>query len=207
MATHLANEAALLTQARSGNRDAFGTLSRHYYQNIYRLTVGITGNHEDAEDALQEALLQAYLNLPRFRGGSRFYTWLVRIAVNQALMKLRKRRTVKEVPSVEVIGENGEGSVIHEIEDSRQDPEERYASIELEDNLRSAAESLGSRLGPTFLAWTNEELPLRELADKLEISETALKSRLRRARFALRQRVRKFLQPHRNMSLCRHASA
>jgi RNA polymerase sigma-70 factor (ECF subfamily) len=101
MAVHLANENALLAEARVGNAEAFGTLVNQYYPNIYRLALQITGNREDAEDALQDAVLKAYVNLGQFRGNSRFYTWLVRIALNQALMKLRKRRSGKEVPPSE----------------------------------------------------------------------------------------------------------
>jgi RNA polymerase sigma-70 factor, ECF subfamily len=97
MPTHLENEAALVAEARSGNTEAFSTLVRQYDRYIYRLALNITGNAEDAEDVLQEALLKAYTKLDTFHGESRFYTWLVRIAVNEALMKLRKRGTEKTV--------------------------------------------------------------------------------------------------------------
>lgn len=96
MATHLENEAALLAQARLGDGEAFGTLANQYRRHIHRLAFKITGNREDAEDVTQDALLKAYCNLAQFRANSRFYTWLVRITVNQALMRLRKKRSERE---------------------------------------------------------------------------------------------------------------
>jgi len=83
MPTHLPNEAALVSAAKAGDTTAFTTLVRQYDRNIYRLALNITGNKEDAEDVLQEALLKAYTKLRQFEGESRFYTWLVRIAVTK----------------------------------------------------------------------------------------------------------------------------
>src|SRR6202453_1810560 len=86
------DESALVASAKSGDISAFETLVGRYERKIFRLTQNITQNREDAEDAMQEAFLKSYQHLGEFQGNSRFYTWLVRIAVNQALMKLRKRR-------------------------------------------------------------------------------------------------------------------
>ncbi|HXN45001.1 MAG TPA: sigma-70 family RNA polymerase sigma factor, partial [Bryobacteraceae bacterium] len=85
------DEAALVAQAQTGGEEAFTELVNRYEGNIYRLARHITQNPEDAEDVLQETFLKAYEHLGDFQGNSKFYTWLVRIAVNQALMKLRKR--------------------------------------------------------------------------------------------------------------------
>lgn len=87
MAAHLPNESALVAEARLGNGAAFGALISQYHPNLHRLALRVTGNREDAEDATQEALLKAYCNIGRFRGESRFYTWLARIALNEAFMK------------------------------------------------------------------------------------------------------------------------
>src|ERR1700719_2106577 len=86
------DESALVAAAKAGEISAFETLVGRYERKIFRLTQNITQNREDAEDAMQEAFLKAFEHLQNFEGNSRFYTWLVRIAVNQALMKLRKRR-------------------------------------------------------------------------------------------------------------------
>src|SRR5258708_39679840 len=86
------DESILLARARAGDAEAFGQLVEHYERKIYRLAKRITQNDEDAEDVLQETFLKAYEHLPGFKGDSKFYTWVVRIAVNEALMKLRKRK-------------------------------------------------------------------------------------------------------------------
>jgi RNA polymerase sigma-70 factor (ECF subfamily) len=86
-----------VAQARLEDTDAFTELAERYQRNIFRLAQNITQNREDAEDVLQETFLKAYQHLPEFEGHSKFYTWIVRIAVNEALMKLRKRKWDKTV--------------------------------------------------------------------------------------------------------------
>src|SRR5215472_14890267 len=135
MAMHLANEPALLSAARHGNSEAFSVLVRHYQKNIYRLAFKITQNHEDAEDSLQEALLKAYCNLDSFQGDSRFYTWLVRITMNEALMKLRKRRSDRQLSLDEVVAPGVENPAPHDFEDKRANPETQYAEVELQETL------------------------------------------------------------------------
>ena len=120
--THLDNEQSLVAAAQAGDSDAFVALLNHYSRHIYRLGVSITGNHHDAEDVLQEASLKAYTALAEFRGNSRFYTWLVRIAVNVALGKLRKRALWKE-SSLDEPRESEDGSYIPlEIESWGENP-------------------------------------------------------------------------------------
>ena len=96
MPTHLDNEQSIVAAAQAGDSDAFVTLLNQYSRHIYRLGLSITGNYQDAEDVLQESSLKAYRAIAEFQGNSRFYTWLVRIAVNVALGKLRKRALWKE---------------------------------------------------------------------------------------------------------------
>ena len=84
------DESVLVTEAKAGSYEAFEELVNRYEKKIYRLGLNLTGNPEDAEDMLQETFLKAYEHLPNFREDSRFYTWIVRIAINQGLMKLRK---------------------------------------------------------------------------------------------------------------------
>lgn len=92
------DEATLVREAKAGSYPAFEELVNRYEKKIYRLGLNITGSPEDAEDVLQETFLKAYQHLPDFREDSRFYTWLVRIGVNEGLMKLRRRRADKTVP-------------------------------------------------------------------------------------------------------------
>src|SRR6266849_7265035 len=91
------DESQLVAQSREGDTTAFNELVRRYERKIFRLAQHITQNREDAEDVLQETFLKAYEHLNQFQGNSKFYTWIVRIAVNQALMKLRKRKSDKTV--------------------------------------------------------------------------------------------------------------
>jgi len=143
MPTHLANETELVTKARAGDVDAFSTLVRQYDRYIYRLALHITGNQEDAEDVLQEAMLKAYTRIGQFQGDSRFYTWLVRIAVNEALMKLRKRAThAREVSLDEPVDDGGRAPMLREIEDWGDNPEQRYARVELQSILDAVIERL-----------------------------------------------------------------
>src|SRR6185437_11904430 len=90
-------ELALVEAARQGDVGAFEQLIKRYDRNVFRIAQHITQNREDAEDVVQDAFIKAYTNLKQFQGQSKFYTWLVRIAVNEALMKLRRRRPERTV--------------------------------------------------------------------------------------------------------------
>ena len=195
MLTHLSNESTLVDAARDGNPEAFATLINHYDQNVYRLAINITHNKEDAEDVLQEALLKAYVNIGRFRGGSRFYTWLVRIALNEALMKLRKRRSGKQVSLDELIETDDQNTVQRETVDSRDDPEQTYARRELEQTLGHAVDNLDDHSRQVLLLRDVENFSTRETAQVLGLSLTTVKTRLRRARMDLRRRVARNLHP------------
>ena len=126
-------ELELVARAREGDSTAFSTLIRRYEGKIFRLAMNITQNREDAEDVLQESFLKAYEHLDQFLGNSKFYTWIVRIAVNQALMKLRKRRSDRAVSLDEQI-DTGEDTVVREIAAWDPDPEQRYSREELHRN-------------------------------------------------------------------------
>jgi RNA polymerase sigma-70 factor, ECF subfamily len=181
MAMHLANESALVSAAQHGNNEAFSALARQYERNIYRLAFKITQNHEDAEDSLQEAMLKAYCNLETFHGGSRFYTWLVRIAMNEALMKLRKRRSNRQLPLEDMIAPGAESPAPREIEDNHANPEAQYADVELQEVLSEALRGLSPRLTNAFVLRNVEDFSVRETAERLGLSVAAVKSRLLRA--------------------------
>ena len=124
------DESALVARAQAGDSEAFGELVSRYQNKIYRLAKHITQNDEDAEDVLQEAFLKAYEHLDGFQGNSKFYTWIVRIAVNEALMKLRKRKGDRTVPLDEPV-ETGEETVKREIAVWEDNPEQRYSHEEM----------------------------------------------------------------------------
>jgi len=189
MAIHLSDEAALVSAARLGDRDAFSALINQYNRNVYRLALRITGNREDAEDSLQEALLKAYCNLKRFQGQSRFYTWLVRITMNEALMKLRRRRSEKELP-LDAVQTTEEGIVPRQFQDRNADPEKAYARVELQEQLTGALASISPRLSRALLLQSVGDFTVKETAETLGVSVAAVKSRLARARCRLRRRLR-----------------
>src|SRR5204862_2306004 len=95
--TAVSDELALVQAAKQGDVSAFEQLVKRYDRNVFRIAQHITQNREDAEDVVQDAFLKAYENLEQFQGNSKFYTWLVRIAVNESLMKLRRRRPERMV--------------------------------------------------------------------------------------------------------------
>ncbi|MEO8096325.1 MAG: RNA polymerase sigma factor [Acidobacteriota bacterium] len=182
------DETALVLRAKAGDTSAFSELVSHYERKIYRLAKNITRHDEDAEDVLQEAFLKAYQHLDRFEGNSKFYTWLVRIAVNEALMKLRKRKTDRTVPLDEPV-ELGEDVVQREIAVWDDNPEERYSGEEMKKILEDALDTLKPDFRTVFTLRDIEELSTEETAEALGISVAAVKSRLLRARLALREKL------------------
>jgi RNA polymerase sigma-70 factor (ECF subfamily) len=181
-------ELALVERSRGGDASAFGELVRQYERKVYSLAKHITQNDEDAEDVLQESFLKAYTHLDSFHGDSKFYTWLVRIAVNEALMKLRKRKSDKTV-SLDEPQDTGEDMVTREIAVWEDDPEKKYSREELAEILKEAVQSLKPSFRTVFVLRDIEELSTEETAETLGISIPAVKSRLLRARLQLREKL------------------
>ncbi|MCH6554312.1 MAG: sigma-70 family RNA polymerase sigma factor [Candidatus Acidiferrales bacterium] len=194
MPVHLENETTLVAEAKEGNAEAFTVLVNQYERNIFRLALNITSNKEDAEDVLQESFLKAYTNLGRFQGNSRFYTWLVRIAVNESLMKLRKRRSDRQVSLDEKLETEDDGLLPREIVDWGDNPEQRYAKTEWQEILAEATQTLEPAFRTVFTLRDVEQLSTEETAEALGLSVPAVKSRLLRARLKLRQRLNKYFK-------------
>ncbi|MGB0034448.1 MAG: sigma-70 family RNA polymerase sigma factor [Candidatus Acidiferrales bacterium] len=190
------DEPILVAAAKAGDITAFETLVGRYERKIFRLAQNITQNREDAEDVMQEAFLKAYEHLSEFQGNSRFYTWLVRIAVNQALMKLRKRRP--NVVSLDEEVDTGEEMMPREVEDWGPSPEERYKQAELGQILSSAIGDLDPSFRIVFQLRDIEELSTEETAEALGLSVPAVKSRLLRARLKLRQKLNRYFRRSEN---------
>jgi RNA polymerase sigma-70 factor, ECF subfamily len=187
------DEATLVAAAQAGDASAFETLVNRYERRIYRLAWNITQNDEDAEDVSQDAFLKAFQHLANFRGNSRFYTWLVRITVNQALMKLRKRRR-REI-SLDDPVETEESVMPREIEDWGPSPEERFGQEQLGRFLAAAIAELNIGLRVVFQLRDVEELSIEQTAELLGISKAAVKSRLLRARLKLREMLQEHFRP------------
>jgi RNA polymerase sigma-70 factor (ECF subfamily) len=186
-------DAELVARARDGDPAAFEELVQKYERKVFRLAKNITNNDEDAEDVLQETFLKAYSHLDGFQGNSKFYTWLVRIAVNEALMKLRKRKSDKMVSLDEGI-ETGEETMVREIAVWEDDPEQRYSQAEIRAILQQAISALRPAFRTVFILRDIEELSTEETANLLDLSIPAVKSRLLRARLQLRERLTRFFK-------------
>ena len=186
-------ESILVAAARSGDIGAFESLVRRYDRNVFRIAQHITQNREDAEDVVQDAFLKAYQNLGQFQGQSKFYTWLVRIAVNEALMRLRRRRPERMV-SIDEDVKTEEDSMPREIADWSPNPEQQYTQAELKDILGKTIQGLPPSFRTVFVLRDVEGLSTEETAAALELSVPAVKSRLLRARLQLRERLNKYFK-------------
>jgi RNA polymerase sigma-70 factor (ECF subfamily) len=183
----------LVNRAREGDVQAFEQLVQQYDRQIFRIAQHITQNREDAEDVVQDAFLKAYQKLHQFEGNSKFYTWLVRIAVNESLMRLRKRRTGRMV-SIDEDVETEEGSMPRDLAEWRPDPEVMYERTELADILRKTIQGLPPSFRIVFVLRDVDGLSTEETAEALGLSVPAVKSRLLRARLQLRERLSRYFR-------------
>jgi RNA polymerase sigma-70 factor, ECF subfamily len=173
----------LASRAKSGDMDAFVELSKRHANRVFQTAYRITRNRQDAEDALQEAFLNAFTHLKNFEGRSSFSTWLTRIAINSALMTLRKKRNSHEIP----IDDGPVGNfVIREPQSPMGDPESHYVRGERHKLLRKAIHRLPPIYREVIHLQESKEHSLREIAQSLGITVPAVKSRLSRAKNALR---------------------
>jgi RNA polymerase sigma-70 factor (ECF subfamily) len=195
--TAVSDELALVQAAKQGDVGAFEQLVKRYDRNIFRIAQHITQNREDAEDVVQDAFLKAYENLDQFQGNSKFYTWLVRIAVNESLMKLRRRKTSKTVSMDEDV-ETEEGSMPREFADWSPNPEQQYGQSELGEILRKTIQGLPTSFRTVFVLRDVEGLSTEETAEMLDLSIPAVKSRLLRARLQLRERLNKYFKKNKD---------
>lgn len=178
-------DALLVAAAKGGDRHAFDKLADRHMQKIFLLANRITRSREDAEEVVQDSLIQAFVHLESFNGDSRFSTWLTRIAVNQSLMMLRKRRQSRVV-SLEECTEGGESSVPLQIPDRRATPEQRVSQDEMRDILFHAVDRLPAGLRAAVQLRELQELTTEEATQVLGLTVSALKSRLYHARCQLR---------------------
>ena len=187
-AAELNSEGTLVQQAKAGDAAAFTELITRYERKIFRLARNITQNQEDAEDVLQEVFMKSYTHLDSFEGNSRFYTWLVRIAVNESLMKLRKRKSDKLVSLDEPV-DTGEEEIVREIAVWENTPEQRYSQTELRRILDEAISGLAPLYRTVFHLRDVEEMSTEDTGEALGLTIPAVKSRLLRARLQLREKL------------------
>jgi RNA polymerase sigma-70 factor (ECF subfamily) len=183
---HGLSDQSLVEAAKLGHSTAFDTLSERYRQQLFRAAHRITRSREDAEDAVQDTLLRAFVHMRDFDGRSKLGTWLTRIAINSALMILRKKRALLEIAS-DCNDDFAADSLHYEITDHRPNPERRYAQSEEKSMLKKAILSLRPTLRVVVQIQQLQERSMRETAEAIGISLAAAKGRLFHARKALRR--------------------
>ena len=185
----------LVHATRNGDIAAFEQLVKRYDRKLLRIAQSVTHNREDSQDAVQEAFLKAYQNLATFREDSKFSTWLIRITLNQSLMKLRKQRAIREASLDDDF--QAEGDILpNEVTDWAPNPEQLYWASELRDILIKCLEELSPILRTVFVLRDIEGLTIDQTAEALSVSETAVKARLWRARLQLREGLTKYFSKH-----------
>jgi RNA polymerase sigma-70 factor (ECF subfamily) len=182
--TEMSNE-MLVSMAKSGDVNAFVELIKRHANKVFQATYRVTRNRQDAEDALQDAFLNAFTHIRNFEGRSSFSTWLTRIAINSALMILRKKRNCQEI-----LIDSGDGGVGNfttwEPRSPMDDPESHYVRGERHKLLRKAIHQLPPVYREVIQLRQAKEHSVREIAQSLGITVSAVKSRLSRAKSALR---------------------
>jgi RNA polymerase sigma-70 factor (ECF subfamily) len=180
-------ELELIQRVLGGQHEAFRELVRPCERAVFMATQAILKNEADAEDAAQEAILKAFTNLPKFRGDSKFSTWLVRIATNEALMKLRKERRQKLHDSLDDGSKNEKGDYVpRDFADWREIPSEALQTKELRQALSRALASLTAKHREVFVMRDVQHFTIEETAKLLGIRKSAVKIRLLRGRLQMR---------------------
>jgi RNA polymerase sigma-70 factor, ECF subfamily len=178
------SEERLIAAAKSGRSAPFGELCERHIKQVFYVTRRITGNNEDAEDSAQECFLNAFVHLKDFDGRSQFATWLTRIAINAALMKLRKNRRAREV-AIDEPNPSSEPVAQREFRYDAPDPEESCSLRERKRIVKSAISGLRPRARNVVELIHLQEHSIRETAQILGISTGAVKTRMFQAKIAL----------------------
>jgi RNA polymerase sigma-70 factor, ECF subfamily len=188
------DDTALVQASRGGDVAAFEQLVKRYDAKLLRIAQKVTQNPEDAEEAVQEAFFKAYQKLEQFHGHATFSTWLVRIALNESFMKMRKRRGILEQSIDNAFSDSDGARLPFDVADWAPNPEAQYRATELREILVSSLQRLTSALKVVFVLRDIEEHSLRETSEILNLTETAVKTRLSRARLQLREDLSKYFK-------------
>ena len=188
------DESAFLVAAKSGDSAAFELLCKQSANMVFRVARRMMRNNEDAEDVLQESFQQAFIHLKSFNGHSRFSTWLSRIAINAALMKLRKKQHLWDV-SLDESDENEQSGSWLDVEDKGLNPEQLYAQMERHQILSEAMNELTPGMRKAIELRELDERSGEETARIMGISVSAVKARVFHGRKKLRERLTQIVEP------------
>ena len=188
------DESALIARVLAGEKDLFYELVRPYERMVYLTLFSIVKNETDAEDGAQDAIVNAYRHLSKFRGDAKFSTWLTTIAVNEGRQKLRRAKRAKEDSLDEPIEGGDEEYSPAPLTDWREIPLEALERKELREELRKAVQALPDMYREIFTLRDLDELNVAETAAALGINENMVKVRLHRARMMLQKRLAPILK-------------
>jgi RNA polymerase sigma-70 factor (ECF subfamily) len=178
----------LVERAKRGDAEAFEQLTSQYYRKVYNFAYRATGNHEDASDVAQEAFVRAYMSLPEFRGDSSFQTWLLRITQNACLDELRRRKrrrvTSLDEPMSVDDGEMDRQLAVADVTDS---PEQALERVEIQRAVQESIDALDEEYRVVIIMRDIQGYSYNEISDALGINLGTVKSRLNRARHALKE--------------------
>lgn len=180
------DEKDLIRAAKCGHEWAFLELNRRNSARVFKTIYGVTKNREDAEDAMQNSLMRAFVHLKNFDERSRFSTWLTRIGINSAIMLLRKKRVYRETSMADPI-EGSDAWNCLELADHSPDPEQSYVARERTTRLRKAIRRLPAQLRTVVEILEADRCSMQELSEIAGLTVPAVKSRLARARATLRK--------------------
>jgi RNA polymerase sigma-70 factor (ECF subfamily) len=187
-AREVEDDLLLVHATRRGDASAFEKLVNKYDRKLLRIAQGVTHNREEAEDAVQEAFFKAYQKLDQFQEHAKFSTWLIRIVLNEAFLKLRKRRMARE-ESLEVDFQSDTDIRPMDVADWSPNPQELYSAAEFREILMKCLLGLQPALRIVFILRDIEELSIVETGAALGLSAVAVKARLFRARLQLREKL------------------
>lgn len=189
------DDLALVQAARGGDVTAFEQLVKRYDAKLLRIAQNVTHNTEEAEEAVQEALFKAHQKLDQFQGHAKFSTWLIRITLNESLMKLRKQRALLEHSfDSDVHTDSDSETRPFDVADWAPNPEALYRASEFREILINSLQRLSPALKVVFVLRDMEEHSLRETSEILNLTETAVKTLLSRARLQLREELSKYFK-------------
>lgn len=187
------DDSVLLARAQSGDTVAFEQLVERHRNQVFAMASRMLNSPDDAAEVTQEAFLAAYRHLPEFRGDSAFGSWVYRIAANYSLMRLRHRKVANEVEgALDAPHFNERGSLLDNVADWGRDAEGQTLDAELRKAIEAASQTLPDEYREVFVLRDLEGLPYEEIATLTNTSLPAVKSRLHRARLALRQAIDHF---------------
>lgn len=182
-------DAQLVKASKAGDVTAFEQLVARYDRRLFRIAYNIVHNVDDANDMVQESFIKVFRNLEQFQSQSKFSTWLYRIVVNQCLMEIRRQGRKSAPVDLPVEFSEGDDQLPIDLSDWRPNPEEQCKESELRDLLTRLLHELRPALRVVFILHDIEGQPMQEVADALELTVAAVKTRSLRARLYLRERL------------------